>query len=210
MRIIALSDTHGHTVDIPEGDVLIHAGDFSKFSDEWDLIQFTKWFSVQPHKTKIVVAGNHDTMLERNPSRYIQMITDAGIIYLEDSGTEIDGVKFWGSPWTPRFYDWAFNADRGAEIKQHWDKIPDDTQVLITHGPPEGVLDKVGSIWGDKNVGCLDLRNRVGDLLDLQVHIFGHIHNSYGKELRDRKYFYNVAICDEEYKPVNKPTVIDI
>jgi len=130
-----------------------------------------------------------------------------GVHYLEDSGIEIDGVSFWGSPWQPEFNHWAFNLYRGEQLAQKWALIPDDTDVLITHGPPLGILDFVPS---GEHVGCEDLKNRVDQMPSLKAHIFGHIHYSYGMVARNGKYFVNAANCSEEYEAVNVPIAIDI
>src|SRR5690625_1620059 len=143
MKIVAISDTHGRHADIvfPKGDMLIHAGDVSSRGTRTQVADFIDWFARQPHKYKIFIAGKHDFFLEQADVQEIKELIPEGIIYLNDSGVEIEGIKFWGSPVTPWFYNWAFNRDRGEEIKQHWDLIPDDIRVLITHGPPSRILD---------------------------------------------------------------------
>lgn len=128
----------------------------------------------------------------------------------------IDGVKFWGSPWQPEFCNWAFNLSRGIKLKEKWDLIPADTNVLITHGPPMGILDNVTKFNGHtgeleiQHVGCVDLYNRVMELKSLQLHVFGHLHDGYGKQKINKTIFVNASICTEEYKPTNAPIVVEL
>lgn len=231
MRLVALSDTHTYhrEVTVPDGDVLIFGGDLmSSGYKHSEVKDFADWWNNLPHKYKLLVAGNHDRMFETNLEYCLSKFT--GTIYLQDSGIEINGVKFWGSPYQPWFYDWAFNVSRGEVIKKHWDLIPSDTDVLITHGPPYGVLDQarpngMDSTWGSKIIlpptehcGCEELGKAVYRIKP-KVHIFGHIHGSYGsqgsypKELMipksDTRYF-NASICNEQYNPANEPHVIDL
>ena len=233
ITLAALSDTHGHHRDpvVPDADVLVYAGDFMtcgrKFSEVQD---FGYWFSRQPHQYKILIAGNHDIFMEHSEGTCLAQFQKAGSIgqfyYIKDSGVTINGFKFWGSPYQPRFYDWAFNVDRGPEIKKHWDLIPQDTDVLITHGPPEGILDQarpgsIGVLSGSmivspsEHCGCEELRKTV-DRISPKVHIFGHIHGSYGHDKSLDYYapkitnFYNVSICNEKYNPVNDPVLIEL
>jgi hypothetical protein len=132
------------------------------------------------------------------------MVTKAH--YLEDSGIEIAGVKFWGSPWQPEFYDWAFNLPRGQALADKWALIPDDIDVLITHGPPLGILDQV--ITGD-HVGCADLLEAV-QLIKPKVHIFGHIHEGYGRIEQNGTVFINASVCTARYRPINPPIVVEV
>ena len=139
IRIVCISDTHGQhaKLGVPDGDVLIHAGDFMAFGDTpKEIIDFNQWLGGQPHRHKIVIAGNHDWMFERHPGAAKELLGNA--IYLENSGTELAGLKIWGSPVQPEFNNWAFNVARGAAIRRYWEMIPDSTDVLVTHGPPYG------------------------------------------------------------------------
>lgn len=191
---------------IPAGDVLIHAGDISNVGTTDQIADFFRWFGALPHRRKLVIAGNHDFGFERNPGAARALIPE-GVDYLLDSGVVIDGVPFWGSPWQPWFHDWAFNLERGAEIAAKWALIPDATEVLITHGPPHGILDRTST---GEAVGCEALAVRVGGLARLRLHVFGHIHEAYGREDRGPTTFVNAAICDRRYRPVNQPVVIDL
>lgn len=203
MKIVCISDTHNkhRKIDIPDGDILIHSGDFS--SNIKSIYNFNDWIRELPHKYKIVIAGNNDFIFEKDPQIARNIITNA--IYLEDSGIEINGFNIWGSPVTPRFLNKAFNRNRGKEIKKHWDMIPLNTDILITHTPPYKILDQ--NFFG-KHLGCEELRNKV-DVLKPKIHIFGHIHNSHGVKNINNTIFVNASSLNELYLTV-KPIVIDI
>ena len=211
MKILCISDTHNrHNVlqCLPEADVIIHAGDFCSRGYREECVEFFRWFASLNYKHKICIAGNHDFYMENLPEERNDEIIPLGIHYLNDSGCEIEGVKFWGSPVQPTFYNWAFNRERGSEIQKHWEKIPNDTDVLITHGPAYGYLDLV--YQDDENVGCSDLL-RTTELIKPIVHICGHIHAHGGmSEMTRDTLFINASICDESYQPVNKPVLIDL
>jgi Icc-related predicted phosphoesterase len=209
MKIVCVSDTHlqvGNKFKIPDGDVLIHAGDATPNGRLEHTAQFADWLSRQPHKHKLFVAGNHDYAFQVQRGYAVQLIEAAGARYLEDSGVIIDGRLFWGSPWQPEFMNWAFNLPRGPELKRHWDLIPEGTDVLITHSPPLGILDMTDR---GEYVGCEDLRDAVQRVRP-KLHVFGHIHESHGQERRDDTLFVNAAICDSRYRPGNKPQVIEL
>lgn len=214
LTIAAISDTHTHhrTVRVPDADVLVFSGDLMGSGYRHNEVKdFAEWFSDQPHKHKLMIAGNHDRMFESQLAYCLSKFSDNGFVYLENTGYDIDGFKFWGSPVQPWFYNWAFNVERGEAIKKYWDMIPNDTDVLITHGPPYGILDTVYD--GQKNLGCEELWKTIHDRLSLKVHIFGHIHGGYGHESRPYSKmvdFYNASICDEDYRPVNEPWLISI
>jgi len=198
-KIIIISDTHGLHEDvlIPDGDVLIHAGDFTAKGALSDVEVFNHFLGRLPHRHKIVIAGNHEHCFERTPHEARALLTNA--IYLQDECVTIEGVSYYGSPWQPWFFDWAFNLKRGAALKAKWDSIPEETDVLITHGPPAGVADVTA---GGLSVGCEDLLNRVA-LVKPTLHAFGHIHEGYGVKHSESTTFVNASICDFEYAPVN-------
>lgn len=215
MRIVCVSDTHNCNgqIALPEGDLLIHAGDATINGTPAEIAAFFDWFGSCPHEHKIFVAGNHDWLFERENDPARAIAEDAGVVYLQDSGTEINGHRIYGSPWQPRFFDWAFNLDRGPEMAEKWAMIPPDVEILITHGPPNGILDAVPRAWGIENTGCEELRKRVDAIAPagkLNLHVFGHIHCGYGVETRGGVTFVNASCCDEEYKPTQAPIVIDI
>jgi len=224
MKLVILSDTHGqHTnerlnrelkkIFKENGDaVLIHCGDVSTRGFIWEIEMFVEWYDSLPFKHKILIAGNHDFAFEENPDSTNGILENIGksITYLQDSGTTIDGVNFWGSPVQPRFYDWAFNRDEN--IQEHWDLIPESINVLITHGPPYGINDITKR--ENKNVGCPKLLHKIKDLKDIKVCAFGHIHEGSGV-LKDHLdlpgvTFVNASFLDLSYKPVNSPYIIEI
>lgn len=210
MRIVCLSDTHNcnEQIKVPEGDILIHAGDATITGTIPEITAFNQWFAGLPHKVKIFVAGNHDWLFETD-NNYARSLLSKDIIYLQDSFTKIEGLKFYGSPWQPRFYDWAFNLNRGKELAGKWNLIPDDTDILITHGPPFGILDEVPRRFWVENTGCEELRKRV-EAIRPELHIFGHIHCAYGVTEKFGVKFINASNCDEEYKPTQPPIVVDL
>ena len=230
LTLVALSDTHMHhrSVEVPDGDVLVFAGDFMMCGRKLSEVQkFASWFSNQPHKHKILIAGNHDHFMEHSLNVCLAQFAN-NVTYLQDGWCEINGWKFWGSPYQPEFCNWAFNVPRGEAIKKHWDLIPDDTDVLITHGPPEGVLDQMIPGVTERpagypthfshpaeHLGCEELR-KVVDRVSPRVHIFGHIHGGYGHDksldyyLPKVTHFYNASICNEQYQPANAPHVIHL
>lgn len=208
MTIACLSDTHSlhHRIpSIPDADILIHAGDISKYGDESQVVDFLHWFSALPHKHKIFIAGNHDFFFENKREDYIRTVIPDNVIYLNDSGCEINGIRIWGSPISPEFMNWAFNRKRGTEIQQHWNKIPENTDILITHGPPAGILDTTTNF---QKTGCEDLLNTVLKIRPA-FHIFGHIHEAHGIITQASTTFVNAAILDEKYRIKNKPIMID-
>ena len=127
-------------------------------------------------------------------------------IYLQDEAVTIEGIKIYGSPWQPTFQDWAFNLDRGEEIKQKWDLIPSDVDLLVTHGAPHTILDK--NFQGE-NIGCEELLAAVRRIKP-PYHLFGHIHEGYGRSVIGDTSFLNLSICDKDYLAVNSPTVFTI
>lgn len=210
-RIVCLSDTHSkHSqLVVPDGDILVFAGDYSSWGDAiTEVTYFNTWLGKLPHKHKIVINGNHDGISQNNPDTIKQLLSHA--TYLQDSGVEIEGIKFWGSAWTPTFLNWFWMKDRGNEIRKCWDLIPNDTDVLITHGPPFGHLDTIGP--GQKHLGCEELLVAVKRVKP-KCHIFGHIHGSGGKIERNctnfDTQFINASVLDEDYKLANEPIIID-
>jgi predicted phosphodiesterase len=205
MRIVCLSDTHNRELAVPDGDLLIHAGDATMRGTPDEIVEFNSWFGALPHKHKIFIAGNHDWLFETQPAGARKLLA-GDIIYLQDSGANIDGFHIYGSPWQPRFYDWAFNLDRGREMAEKWALIPAQTDILITHGPPNRILDL--TMQGD-NAGCEELIKKVEEVRP-RVHIFGHIHEGYGTLEKSGTRFVNASNCDERYRLVNPPIVFEI
>ena len=207
MKLVCCSDTHNRhrLYTTPPGDVLIFAGDM--MTDGYrphEVRDFNEWLGDQPQTRKVVIAGNHDRLFESS-IRGQELLTNA--TYLENSGTTIDGVTFWGSPAQPEFYNWAFNYARGEEIDRIWKRIPCNIDVLITHGPPFGILD-----WtkpGGASLGCQDLKIKVSEIKP-KLHVFGHIHGGYGEYNGGTTHFVNASLLNEAYQPVNQPIVVDL
>jgi predicted phosphodiesterase len=215
MKITCISDTHNQHLHIPPdwlegGDVLVHAGDVSGRGTLKEIEAFLEWFNEQPYTHKIFIAGNHDFWFEKTTGFVVnEMLQEKypNVKYLNDSGVEIDGVKFWGSPVQPWFYDWAFNKV-GTDICRHWDMIPLDTDVLITHGPMKGFLDM--TLRG-VSTGCPYLLEKSAEMTNLKLFVCGHIHEAYGKfEFPDGGVFVNASTLDFNYNVKNKPIVIEI
>jgi len=183
VRFVCVSDTHGSSPlrSVPDGDVLLHAGDWSQLGGLSEVSKFCSWIKAQPHKRKIVIAGNHDLLMDRGnldelarrfglvrgeiPEGELERmhlaakeLLDSACEYLCDSGTEVEGIQIWGSPWQPWFCDWAFNLPRGKPCRDKWKLIPTETDVLITHGPALGHGDLCSS---HQRAGCLDLLDEV-------------------------------------------------
>lgn len=225
MKLVIISDTHSlhgqMYEDIPEGDVLIHCGDVCNRGTTREALDFIEWFKKQPHDTKIFIAGNHDWAFKKKSDELKHALADlelsgSEVCYLEDEGmtVEIDGqeINFWGSPWQPEFCNWAFNLPRGEALKAKWDMIPENTHVLITHGPPmtKGNVDY--TVYDRVNVGCEELSKKIATLPNLLVHCFGHIHEGYGVEDFPGTpiKLINASICTLRYSPSNAPIVIEI
>ena len=221
MKITFISDTHAKhnqvTSSLPGGDVLIHAGDISNKGYRTEIQDFIKWFStIENYTHKIFIAGNHDFSCQDEVSAVEELLRlNPGSEYLYDdmfligdeSADYDDMVKVWGSPWQPEFYNWAFNLPRqGAELKEVWNMIPSDVDILITHGPPYGHLDYV--TYSKQNVGCELLRDRI-DLIKPKIHVFGHIHSSYGYKFDGTTHFFNAAVLDERYNFTQKPLSVE-
>lgn len=208
MKIVAISDTHGihQQVVLPKGDMLLHSGDVSNVGTFNGVVDFLNWFSKQDFKYKVFIAGNHDFYFEKvNPTELAEIIPD-GVTYLNNSGVTIENINIWGSPITPRFGNWAFNMDRGAAIDAIWQQIPANTDILLTHGPPHGILDKT---YSNLNVGCEMLAKKV---LDIQpkYSIFGHIHEAAGQVQVNNIHFINASVVNLRYQVVNLPVVFEI
>ena len=201
-RIVVISDTHGRhrDVDVPAGDILVHAGDFTAGGRLSDVEEFDDWLAGLDHAEKIVVAGNCDRCLEDDPDEARERLTRAH--YLQDEALEIDGLTFWGSPWQPEFLNMSFNLPRGEALAEKWALVPDDTDVLVTHTPPYGILDRTSR---GQQVGDRELLARVTEIRP-DYHFFGHVHESSGTADREGTRFVNAA-CDRAGKT---PFVVDV
>jgi Icc-related predicted phosphoesterase len=218
ITICCISDTHSFhaQLEIPKCDLLIHAGDFSGWGKYEDVYFINKWFGELKEKEIakeiILVAGNHDLWAEQYPGLMKEELTNC--IYLNEESCEVFGYKIFGSPITPEFNNWAFNRKRGEEIARHWTKIPEGTEILISHGPPYGILDidteMIYSLpLGPEHLGCEELLKAVKKLKP-RLHCFGHIHSSHGEMDIDGTKFINASVLDEQYNLVYKPTIIHL
>jgi Icc-related predicted phosphoesterase len=208
LKFVAIADSHGLHTDLilPPGDILIHAGDVSMKGEHCEIVGFLKWFDSLDYKYKIVIAGNHDFYFERESHEEIESVIPNGVIYLKDSGITVDGIRVWGSPITPWFFNWAFNRYRGDPIRRHWDLIPSNIDLLITHGPVFRRLDKNKK---GEHVGCKDLFQKVHEIRP-KVHVCGHVHESYGIIEKDGIKFINCSLLNENFELVNDPIEFEL
>ena len=231
VRFVAISDTHSRqrssAIEVPPGDVLIHTGDFTNTGTLDEIASFAAWFDRLPHQRKVVIAGNHDLTLDgasygETSRRFHGGCTDVAETcakaralieaiprceYLHDSGTSVDGVSIWGSPWQPEFCGWAFMLPRGQALRDKWASIPAGTDVVLTHGPPLGHGDLCSS---GQRAGCLDLLHEIQTRVRPAYHIFGHIHEGHGVTTDGTTTYVNASTCTLRYRPDNPAVVFDV
>jgi hypothetical protein len=202
VRIVAVADTHLFHDDfvVPDGDVFVQAGDRCRAGNLVELRRAATWITRLPHRHKVIVAGNHDWAFALEPA--VARAQFRGAHNLQDDRVELDGGQFYCAPWQPAFHDWAFNLPRGPELAEKWARIPRGVDVLITHGPPDGIGDRTGLL---ARAGCADLLARVIDAAP-RLHLFGHIHQDGGAWQRGATLFANVTTWECE----RAPTVFDI
>ncbi len=216
-RITFISDTHTKHEKLngflDGGDMLIHAGDLTGRGYITEIENFMKWYDkINNYDTKIFIAGNHDFGFQDDNEKLRGLLTGYKTIdYLEDElmmvGEDYDTmIKIWGTPWQPEFHNWAFNLPRGEKLKEKWDMIPVNTDILITHGPPLGKLDYVR--YPNENVGCEELMKRVEEIKP-KIHVFGHIHEGYGYVFDGNTHYINAAVLNGRYEYRNKPITVD-
>lgn len=205
MRVVCISDTHGLHEDltVPDGDLLIHAGDLTGHGSLREVALARDFLAALPHPHKVVIAGNHDFAFEREAAAAVALLD--GVTYLLDAEHRVEGLRIWGSPWQPWFFDWAFNLERGAAIRAKWDLIPQGIDVLVTHGPPRGHGDLTARC---ELAGCEDLLAAVRRVKP-RWHVFGHIHEGYGTTRENDTRFINASTCTVDYRPINPPIVFD-
>lgn len=228
-RIGALSDIHGYLPEVTtEVDIFLIPGDL--VPDEWnpqyaEVEKITKsmqghwlkngfsdWCENLPAKHVVVIAGNHDAVIMGNPG----LMQDVSCIYLQDETIELEGLKIYGAPWTPKFGSWAFMQE-DPNLAEKWDRIPEDVDILMTHGPAYGILDQTDEKYGSEHVGSASLRNKLdyGAFPNLKLHVFGHIHPAYGRQELERDNgdpitFANVTHVTPDYVSQNEPMVFDL
>ncbi|XP_022111967.1 metallophosphoesterase MPPED2-like isoform X2 [Acanthaster planci] len=231
-RFVCISDTFSrtsHMAKIPEGDILIHAGNFSNIGLPREVVAFNAFLGQLPHRHKVVIAGNHEVTFDRQlmteQSSHVFMSFATALqevkqedwkhipslltncTYLEDAEVNIMGFRIYGSPWQPEFCDWAFNLPRGQPLLDKWNLIPAGIDVLVTHGPPLGHGDLTTS---KERAGCVELLTTIQRRVKPKYHIFGHIHEGYGVTTDNKTTFINASICTVNYSPSNKPIVFDL
>lgn len=212
MSIIIISDTHGkhEQLKLPDADMIIHCGDSTTVGKEHEIYKFMKWYSnLDQYKYKIIIAGNHDWLFERN-SALAKTYIPENVIYLEDEEVIIKGIKFYGSPVQKPFFNWAFNRPE-IVLKKHWKAIPDDVDVLITHTPPYGIGDYVSNGYStDRHQGSPSLYKEVVERIKCSLSVFGHIHEGYGIKMINNTTFINASVLDENYMCVNNPILVEL
>jgi Icc-related predicted phosphoesterase len=197
MRIVCIADTHGAHEDLrlPSGELLVCAGDVTTYGTLEEFANCARWLHDQAHPHKLLIAGNHDDCLHHDATQALRILQEdaPSITYLDNASVTIEGTVFYGAPSLPPFTCYP-------------DAIPADTEILITHIPPLGRRDQTprGVHLGDERLAA-----RLAELPDLRVHIFGHVHHSYGREDTWDTTFVNAATCDEHYALANAPIVVD-
>jgi Icc-related predicted phosphoesterase len=210
MKIVCISDTHCQIdkITIPEGDILIHAGDHSYGGSVEEMAVAIEKLAEKGKKFKhiITICGNHDWLGEKSPSLMKTMCQYKNIVYLDHESTVVEGLVIFGSAYTPEFCSWAFNVPRGQELARKWNAIPDNADIVITHGPVHGILDTCPDGF---KAGCEELFKKLAQVKP-KLHVCGHIHDAYGMRLFNDTVFVNASICTEQYKPTNEPIVIEL
>jgi Icc-related predicted phosphoesterase len=206
MKIISLSDTHTkhRQITIPKGDILIYAGDF-EIRNRIDLLEMKEWLEEQPHKHIITIFGNHD-FTNQADTKWIRDFFGKRINYLCNDSVTINGLKIWGSSYSPLFNDWAWMKPDN-DLKEIWDKIPKGTSVVVTHAPCYGILDQV--LPRMESVGSRTLKDRIKEVHP-KIHIAGHIHESAGRYTDGKTDYFNVSILNSQYQLENPCTIINI
>lgn len=225
-RVVCFSDTHGMHDKIPqrhcpEGDILLHAGDFSNTGEVEQIQSLSAWLGAYPAQHKVVIAGNHDITFHeeyyqaRGAKRFhsqtpydckVARASLSNCTYLEDSAVEVCGYRIYGSPWQPEFCDWAFNLKPGPESRKKWEPIPESVDILMTHGPAKGFLDNTST---GVRVGCGNLLEAIQKRA-VSVSVVGHIHEGYGCATDGATLYVNASTCTHDYRPTNRPIVFDL
>lgn len=212
MKVVCISDTHMQYPKVPDGDILIHSGDFSFNASLQDTIKFNDWLGTLPHPVKLFVPGNHDRLFDKETELARATLSNATVLI--DQSITIDGIKIYGTPWTPTFGKWYFMANE-TKLAQIYGGIPDSTDVLITHGPPIGILDEVvyfdrdTGVQGIRHCGSTALADRVLAVKP-KIHCFGHIHPGYAELDMYGIKFINASLLDDRYVLVNKPIIFEL
>jgi Icc-related predicted phosphoesterase len=222
MKITCIADLHGFYPKLPGGDLLIVAGDLTARDKCSEYSEFAAWLSGQEYTQTVVIAGNHDNEIQKgwSPFEAFQDCSFNEVEYLCDSGTEFEGLKIWGSPWTKTFprmnpHCKAFTVDTEEELAEKWALIPNDVDILVTHSPAYAIGDEVTSGPYPVNVGSRSMCKRLIPM-KFKLHVFGHIHEGYCHEQLNRRsdgsliHVVNASHVNEHYKPVNAPINISL
>jgi len=225
LRFVCVSDTHGKEAELtkllPEGDVLLHGGDFTMAGGKGEVEAFGRWLRELPYARKVVIAGNHDLSFDEelrglevqgqelvhDGLQLLLTSVDDSVTYLRDEEISIDGVRIYGAPWQPEFGDWAFCVPRGPPLAEKWAQIPSGVDILITHGPPLGRGDLTK---GKARAGCADLLRAIQGRVRPQFNLFGHIHEGAGVTFDGVTHFVNACSVDYDYRTGTAPLVFDV
>ena len=206
-KLCLISDTHGQSElleNLPEADIFIHCGDATKYGSRNELREVAAILGALSYEHKILVAGNHDGCFQKHPEECADIINEAGLIYLEDSWTILDGYKYYGFPWTPEFNNWHFMGSF-TELYEKWRYVPKDVDVLITHGPPRYMLDLTDGDHAGSNA-----HNAHMDIIKPKLNVFGHIHEGYGRRYFKETMYINCSLLNDAYEPVNEPVIYEL
>lgn len=225
MKITMISDTHNKhkqlNGDLPGGELLLHAGDISSMGYKHEIESFLTWFDkIDNYDTKVFIAGNHDWGFQTKPDQCRGLLTGYKTVdYLEDEELVLyfdgpngdrpeENVRIYGSPWQPEFYNWAFNLPRNGPGLQHkWNMIPENTDILITHGPAWGFVDDVEGRRG-QHLGCELLAERIKEIKP-KIHLCGHVHSGQGHYFDGHTHYFNASVLNEQYIYTQSPWNID-
>uniref|UniRef100_A0A914EGT4 Calcineurin-like phosphoesterase domain-containing protein n=1 Tax=Acrobeloides nanus TaxID=290746 RepID=A0A914EGT4_9BILA len=227
VRFVCISDTHGKLEEllphIPNGDILVHCGDFTNLGDRHELEEFNEKIGKLPHPHKIVIAGNHELgfddsedlsqrnifMKDHGTHEGYKLLTNCTVI--QDQMIEINGIKIYGTSWHP-LENFAYYRPRGEPLLEKWNLIPDSIDVLLTHTPPLGHGDLVLRWIAQVHfrVGDVDLLNTIENRVKPKFHVFGHIHEDPGVTTNGVTTFINASICSHDLKVVNPPILFDV
>lgn len=231
IRIGMISDTHTQhrKIEIPELDILIHAGDFCSYGNEDECNDFIGWLKdLDQVSYKVFIAGNHDRYMQTHEDpNLIDSLRPYGIRYLRDSFETLLRLKIYGTPWTPYFCNWAFQGleerppygldypggpgwedPKYPRLSEVYSKIPEDTNVLVCHGPPS--ILPIDLLDRGERVGSSELLKRIAKLSKLKLGVFGHLHSGYGEVDFNGAMLYNVSTLDENYSNPKPIKVIEL
>lgn len=206
MKLVLISDTHSlhRNLILPKGDIIIHAGDITDRGTKKEVVDFLDWFSDLDYEHHIFIGGNHDAYLDDNTVDLLDILP-SNVTYLNNNATQINKLKFWGSPVSPDVENWAFGKPR-SDMEEHWKYMPTDIDVLITHTPPYGILDKSSQRY---SLGCRFLLRKIAQM-NISHHIFGHVHASYGMCEIGRTTFINASNLNSYKGLINPAILVDL